>query len=108
MNKTPNHAASAMRCPVTLEDVDLFSPGAQEHWYEAYEILHREAPVLKIPGEGVGEGSDGYILTRYEDISRVVKDPVRYPPTLSLVIDQMLASGTPAEEMPNANAMMVS
>jgi cytochrome P450 len=107
-DKTPNHALSPMRCPVTLEDVDLFSPGAQEHWYEAYEILHREAPVLKIPGEGLGEGSDGYILTRYEDISRVVKDPIRYPPTLSLVIDQMLASGQPAEAMPNANAMMVS
>jgi len=107
-DKTPNHALSPMRCPVTLEDVDLFSPGAQEHWYEAYEILHREAPVLKIPGEGLGEGSDGYILTRYEDISRVVKDPIRYPPTLSLMIDQMLASGQPAEAMPNANAMMVS
>lgn len=97
-----------MGCPVTLADVDLFGPGAQEHWYEAYEILHREAPVLKIPGEGLGEGSDGYILSRYEDISRVVKDPVRYPPTLSLVIEQMLASGTPAEAMPNANAMMIS
>ncbi len=106
--KTPNHALSPMPCPLTLEDVDLFSPGAQEHWYEAYEILHREAPVMKIPGEGLGEGSDGYILTRYEDISRVVKDPLRYPPTLSLLIDQMLASGKPAEAMPNANAMMVS
>lgn len=107
-DKTPNHALSPMPCPVALEDVDLFSPGAQEHWYEAYEILHREAPVLRIPGEGLGEGSDGYILSRYEDISQVVKDPVRYPPTLSLVIDQMLASGQPAEAMPNANAMMIS
>ena len=93
---------------MTLEDVDLFAEGAQEHWYEAYEILHREAPVLKIPGEGLGEGSDGYILCRYEDISRVVKDPVRYPPTLSLVIDQMLASGQAPEAIPNANAMMIS
>ena len=106
--KTPNHQLSAMACPVSLADVDLFSPGAQEHWYEAYDILHRDAPVLRIPGEGLGEGSDGYVLTRYEDISRVVKDPVRYPPTLSLVIDQMLASGQPPEAMPNANAMMVS
>ena len=43
--KTPNHHLSAMRCPVDLQDVDLFSAGAQEHWYEAYEILHAEAPV---------------------------------------------------------------
>lgn len=42
--KTPNHQLSAMRCPVDLQDVDLFSAGSQEHWYEAYEILHREAP----------------------------------------------------------------
>ena len=106
--KTPNHQLSPMACPMSLEDVDLFSPGAQEHWYEAYEILHRDAPVLKLPGEGLGQDSDGYILTRYEDISRVVKDPVRFPPTLSLVIEQMLARGEPAEAMPSANAMMVS
>jgi len=97
-----------MRCPVNLEDVDLFSPGAQEHWYEAYEILHREAPVHRLEGEGLGEGSDGYILTRYEDISRVVRDPVRFPPTLSLVIEQLSKAGRRPEELPNANAMMVS
>ena len=51
-NKTPNHELSDMRCPVSLEDVDLFGPGAQEHWYEAYSILHREAPVRVLPGEG--------------------------------------------------------
>ena len=107
-DKTTNHSSNPMTCPVALEDVDLFSPGAQEHWYEAYEILHREAPVLKLEGEGLGSGSDGYILCRYEDISRVVKDPVRFPPTLSLVIEQMLAAGRPPEELPNANAMMIS
>lgn len=107
-NKTPNHELSPMRCPERLEDVDLFSPGAAEHWYEAYEILHREAPILKIPGEGSGSGSDGYILSCYEDVSRVVKDPVRFPPTLSLMIERMLASGRSAAEMPSANAMMVS
>jgi cytochrome P450 len=99
--KTPNHALSAMRCPETLEDVDLFSPGAQEHWYEAYEILHREAPVHRIPGEGLAPGTDGFILSRYEDVSRVVRDPIRS-------IEQMLRSGQSPEEMPNANAMMVS
>lgn len=106
--KTPNHDLSPMRCPERLEDVDLFSTGAAEHWYEAYEILHREAPVLKIPGEGLGPGSDGYILSCYEDVSRVVKDPIRFPPTLSLMIERMLASGRSVAEMPNANAMMIS
>ena len=49
--KTPNHALSEMKCPVHLADVDLFSAGAQEHWFEAYEILHEEAPVHRIPGD---------------------------------------------------------
>jgi len=106
--KTPNHELSPMKCPVSLADVDLFSPGAQEHWYEAYKILHREAPVHRIPGEGYAPGTDGFVLTKYEDISKVVRDPVRYPPTLSLAIDAMLASDVPLEEMPQTNAMMIS
>jgi cytochrome P450 len=97
-DKTPNHHLSLMSCPQELEDVDLFSDGAQEHWYEAYEILHREAPVLQIPGEGLGPGSDGFVLTRYEDVSRVVRDPVRYPPTLSLLHLRWGAANVDAEE----------
>ena len=106
--KTPNHHLSALRCPENLEEVDLFSTGAQEHWYEAYEILHRESPVHRIEGEGLGPGTDGYILSRYEDIARVVKDPVRYPPSMSLMIDQLLQADRNPAEMPNANAMMIS
>lgn len=51
----PNHDLAEMRCPAGLADVDLFGPGAQEHWFESYEILHREAPVHRIPGEGTPE-----------------------------------------------------
>lgn len=108
MSKTPNHARSPLRCPVTLGDVDLFAPGAQEHWYEAYPILHREAPVLRLPGEGLGPGSDGFVLTRYEDISRVVRDPERFPPTLTLAIRQILAAGVAPEQAPRTNAMLAS
>lgn len=78
--QTPNHALSPMKCPVSLEDVDLFSEGAQEHWFEAYEILHAEAPVHRIPGEGTSAETDAFILTKYTDIARVVKDTVRFPP----------------------------
>jgi len=97
-----------MRCPVDLQDVDLFSPGAQEHWYEAYEILHREAPVLRIPGEGTTREHDGFILTKYEDISKVVRDPVRFPPGMSIIIDDMRKQDIPADALPRMNAMMVS
>ena len=107
-SKTPNHASSPMRCPVGLDDVDLFSDGAQEHWYEAYPILHNDAPVHRIEGEGYEPGSDGYILSKYEDISLVVKDPERFTPTLFLALEQLDGSETPVEEREHANAMMVS
>jgi cytochrome P450 len=108
MNKTPNHALSPQRCPVTLADVDLFAPGSQEHWYEAYPILHAQAPVVRLPGEGLTPGSDGFILTRYADISRVVRDPERFPPTIGLAIRALLDSGIPPERAPRTNAMIAS
>ena len=73
-----NHNLSPMACPVDLDDVDLFGDGAQEHWYEAYEILHREAPVLRIAGGGLTPGTDAYVLTKHADVTRVVKDPDRF------------------------------
>jgi len=97
-----------MRCPVGLDDVDLFSPGAQEHWYDAYPILHDQAPVQRLPGEGYGPNSDGYILSKYEDIARVVKDPERFKPTLFLALEQFEAPDKNLEEQSFANAMMVS
>ncbi len=78
--KKPNHFLGPMKCPASLADVDLFSPGAQEHWFEAYEILHREAPVHRLPGEGTTPAHDAFILTKYADLSRVVRDPARFPP----------------------------
>ena len=74
-----NHELSPMACPVDLDTVDLFGAGAQEHWYEAYEILHRDAPVLRIEGGGLMPGTDAFVLTKHADIARVVKDPERFP-----------------------------
>ena len=36
-------------CPMALDDIDLFEPGAQKFWYESYEILHKESPVHPLP-----------------------------------------------------------
>jgi cytochrome P450 len=88
-----------------LEEVDLFAYGAQEHWYEAYEILHREAPVQRLPGEGFAPGTDGFVLTKYADVARVVRDPVRFKPTLTVAVEGILAAGA-APDM--TNAMMES
>jgi len=97
--KYQNHEISPMKCPVNLEDVDLFGQGAQEHWYEAYEILHRESPVLRIEGGGVTPGTDAYVLTKHADIAMVVKDPVRFINLTQQRIIDFAAQGLTAEDM---------
>ncbi|SIO20393.1 Cytochrome P450 [Parasphingorhabdus marina DSM 22363] len=104
----PGTAQNQAACPKTLDDVDLFGAGAQEHWYAAYDILHREAPVLRIAGEGLTPDKDAFILTKHEDISRVVKDWDRFPPTLSLLVRQIEAAGKLPQEMPDLDAMIIS
>ena len=93
-----NHELSAMTCPVALGDVDLFGKGAQEHWYEAYEILHREAPVLRIEGGGYKPGTDAFVLTKHADVTRVVKDPERFPPLSQVRVGGYAEQGMTAED----------
>ncbi len=94
--------------PRDIADVDLFAPGAQEHWYDAYAILHEQAPVQRLPGEGLTPGTDAFVLTKYEDISRVVKDWDRFPPTLSLLVAHIQASGEMPTHIPDIDAMVAS
>ncbi|WP_196489972.1 hypothetical protein [Erythrobacter donghaensis] len=94
--------------PRTLADVDLFAPGAQEHWYAAYAILHAEAPVQRLAGEGLTPGTDAFVLTKYEDIARVVKDWERFPPTLSLLVAHIQQSGEMPTHIPDIDAMVAS
>lgn len=94
--------------PHNLAEVDLFAPGAQEHWYAAYTILHAEAPVQRLPGEGLTAGGDAFVLTKYADIKRVVRDPERFPPTLSLLVAQILQSGEMPTHIPDLDAMIAS
>lgn len=94
--------------PRSLAEVDLFAPGAQEHWYDAYAILHAESPVQRLAGEGLTPGSDAFVLTKYEDIARVVKDWERFPPTLSLLVAQIEASGEMPSHIPDIDAMVAS
>jgi cytochrome P450 len=87
-----------MECPVELDDVDLFGEGAQEHWYEAYELLHRDAPVHRIEGGGLTPGTDAFVLTRHRDITTVVKDPVRFPSVTTMRLGKLVDQGLSAEE----------
>jgi len=96
--KHVNHELSPMACPVDLDTVDLFGDGAQEHWYEAYEILHREAPVLRIEGGGLTPGTDAFVLTKHADVSRVVKDPERFPSLTQVRVGGYAGQGLSAEQ----------
>ena len=106
--KSSDHAPSPVGCPVRLEDVDLFSPGAPEHWYEAYDILHEEAPVHRIPGEGFEPGTDAFILSKHEDIARVVRDEQRYPVVGSVFLQQLLKTSEPPYDQPGVGAITAS
>ena len=108
MERHANHELSPMACPHAVDDVDLFGPGAAEHWYESYAILHESAPVVRLPGQGLTAERDAYILTKYADIARVVRDWERFPPTLSLLVAQIEQSGRMVREMPDIDAMVQS
>ena len=108
MERHVNHDLSPMDCPHAAGEVDLFGPGAAEHWYEGYAILHDEAPVVRLAGQGLTPERDAFILTKYADIARVVRDWERFPPTLSLLVAQIEQSGRMAREMPDIDAMVQS
>ena len=106
--KRSNREPGPMRCPVHLDDVDLFSPGAQEYWYEAYDILHAEAPVHRIPGEGFAPGTDAFILSKHEDIAMVVRDQQRFPVVTSLAVKGVIEAGGDPFELPNVSTLVAS
>lgn len=104
----PDLTAQQQGAPRILAEVDLFAPGAQEHWYAAYAILHAESPVQRLPGEGLTPGSDAFVLCKYEDIKRVVRDWDRFPPTLSLLVAHIRQSGEMPNHIPDLDAMIAS
>lgn len=108
MTKHPNHELSAARCPHTLAEVDLFAPGAQEHWYEAYDILHAEAPVHRIPGEGYEPGTDAFILSKHEDIAMVVRDEERFPVIGSIALKKLMEQGDDPSAIPGITTIAAS
>ena len=107
-NQPDSERPNVNQCPVKLGDVDLFAPGAQEHWYDAYPILHAEAPVVHLPGEGMNPGEDAFVLTKHEDINTVVRDPARFPPVQSSLIREIAESGEDPESLSYINAMQAS
>ncbi len=56
----------------TADQVNFFDPDTNRCPYPAYQLLRDEAPVWKDPITGM------YVLTRYEDIRKVLLDPQRF------------------------------
>ena len=54
---------------MNLRSIDLYNPETQEDWFPAYETLLEEAPVYQIPDSTI------YVISKYEDILTVVRDP---------------------------------
>ena len=64
-----------MECPVvpqTVAEVDLMDVEIQECPYPAYRVLREQAPVYRDQLTGF------YVLTRYDDMREVLKDPVTF------------------------------
>lgn len=53
--------------------IDLFDPAVQQCPYDAYRTLRDEAPAYRLPG------TDIYVVTRYDDVRRVLTDTVTFP-----------------------------
>ncbi len=53
--------------------INLFDPEIQQCPYDAYRVLRDEAPAYRQPG------TDIYVVTRYEDVRRVLMDPETFP-----------------------------
>ena len=58
--------------------VNLFDPETQRCPYPAYKQLRDEAPVFQCPATGM------YVITRYEDVRRVLTDPENFASASSL------------------------
>lgn len=108
------HAQGEQKCPMSLDEVNLFVPGSQPNWHESYKFLHSEAPVHRIPGEGLSPDGDAFILSKYDDIAQVVRDPARFPPPRYTVAPKLEGDDSDGSAMkdivfsPQMNAMQVS
>ena len=54
------------------DQVDLSNEQIQKQPWNAYRLLRDEAPVYRMPDTGM------YVITRYEDICNIVRDPKRF------------------------------
>ena len=60
-------------CPFSnASEIDFMDPLVQENWFEAYDVIREESPAYFMPQIGM------YVLTRYDDIESVLKQPRKF------------------------------
>lgn len=60
-------------CPfASAADINFLDPAVQADWFTAYDVLREESPVYFMPELGM------YVLTRYDDIEFVLRQPERF------------------------------
>ena len=51
------------------QDINFMDPLVQENWFDAYEVLHRDAPVYFMPEIQM------YVVSRYRDLDHILHNP---------------------------------
>ena len=58
-----------------VDQINFMDPAVQEDWFPYYRRLREEAPVWRVPSTGE------YFLSRYDDVSYVLRHPELFPHT---------------------------
>jgi cytochrome P450 len=58
-----------------VDEIDFMDPAVQEDWFPHYRRLREEAPVWRVPSTGE------YFLSRYDDVTYVLRHPELFPHT---------------------------
>ncbi len=63
----------ASGCPFSsAAEIDFMDPKVQENWFDAYDVIREESPAYFMEQIGM------YVLTRYDDIEEVLRQPEKF------------------------------
>jgi cytochrome P450 len=73
---------------INVDEIDFMDPAVQEDWFPHYRRLREEAPVWRVPSTGE------YFLSRYDDVTYVLRHPELFPHTSTSSEFRLLESET--------------
>ncbi len=98
---------------MNLEDFGLFSPAVQQCPHPYYKLMRKEDPVFSVDR---GDGTEVMLITRHEDVLRVLTDPATFSSQFDLfgipisreLIDRMRALYAEKKGYPRVNTMLTA